>query len=127
MFQSRFGKIDEFGWWDLEKISSDSGTQFTSTEFREEYENYGVNLTLAAPEHQETNKQVEVTRRTLRTITHTLMVHDRVPEAYIHFELLYTTDNIFQVLPIKDLINKGGDPTTPYKLATGTKPSVSHL
>ena len=28
MFQSRFGKIDEFGWWDLDRISADSGTQF---------------------------------------------------------------------------------------------------
>ena len=25
MFQSRFGKIDEFGWWDLEKESVDTG------------------------------------------------------------------------------------------------------
>ena len=31
MFQSRFGKIDQFGWWYLEIISSDEGTQFTST------------------------------------------------------------------------------------------------
>ena len=35
MFQSRFGKIDQFGWWDLERISEDSGTQFTLTEFKE--------------------------------------------------------------------------------------------
>ena len=34
MFQSRFGKIDQFGWWDLERISADAGTQFTSTEFK---------------------------------------------------------------------------------------------
>ena len=40
---------------------------------------------------------------------------------------MYTTDHIFPVLPIKDLINEDGDPTTPYNLATGTKPSVSHL
>ena len=40
---------------------------------------------------------------------------------------MYTTDHIFPVLPIKDLINKDGNPTTPHKLATGTKPSVSHL
>ena len=26
MFQSRFGKIDKFGWWDLERISADLGT-----------------------------------------------------------------------------------------------------
>ena len=50
-----------------------------------------------------------------------------VPENYIHFALIYTTDHIFSVIPIKDLINEDGDPTTPYKLATGTKPSVSHL
>ena len=63
----------------------------------------------------------------LRTISHSLTVHARVLEAYIHFALMYTTDHIFPVLPIKDVINKDGDPTTPYKLATGTKPSVSHL
>ena len=40
---------------------------------------------------------------------------------------MYTTDEIFLVLPIKDMINEDGDPTTPHKLATGTKPSVSNL
>ena len=40
---------------------------------------------------------------------------------------MYTTDHIFLVLPIKDLINEDGDPKIPHKLATGTKPSVSHL
>ena len=34
MFQSIFGIIDEFRWWDLEIISEDSGTQFTSTDFK---------------------------------------------------------------------------------------------
>ena len=63
----------------------------------------------------------------LRTIVHYIIVHARVLEAYIHFKLLYTTDHIFLVLPIKDLINKDGDLTTIYKLATGTKPSVSYL
>ena len=78
--------------------------------------NLRSSLTLAALEHQEMNGQVEVTWRTLRTIAHSLMVHARVPEIYIHFSLMYTTDCIFPVLPIKDLINEYGDPTTPYKL-----------
>ena len=82
---------------------------------------------LVAPEHQEMNGQVEVTWRTLRKIAQYLMVHARVLETYILFALMYTTDHIFPVLPIKDMINKDGDPTTPYKLATGMKPSVSHL
>ena len=73
------------------------------------------------------NGQVEVKWRILRTTTHSLMVHARVSEAYIHFALMYATDQIFPVLPIKDMINGDGDLTTPYKLATGTKPSVLHL
>ena len=61
MFQSRFGKIDQFELWDLEIISADAGTQFTLTEFKYECQTYGVRLTLAAPEHQDMNGQVEVT------------------------------------------------------------------
>ena len=84
-------------------------------------------MALSAPEHQKIIRQVEVTRRSLRTIAHSLMVHARVLEAFIHLSLMYTTHNIFPVLPIKDPINKDGDTTTPHKLARGTKPTVSHL
>ena len=73
------------------------------------------------------NGHVEVIWRTLRTISLSFMVHARVLEAYIHFAFMYTKDHIFPVLPIKDLINEDGDPTKSCKLATGTKPSVSHL
>ena len=82
---------------------------------------------LAAPKHQEMNGQVEVKCKTLRTVAHSLMVHARVSEAYIHFALMYTTDHICLVLPIKYPINEDVDPTTPHKLATGTKPLVSRL
>ena len=40
---------------------------------------------------------------------------------------MYTEDHIFQVQPIKDLINEYGETTTPFKLVTCTEPSVSHL
>ena len=119
--------MDQFGWWYLERISADAGTQFTLTDFKEECQTRGVRLTLAAQEHQEMNGQVEVTWRTLRTVAHAFMVHARVPEVYVHFALMYTTDHIFPVLPIKDPINEDGNPTTPHKLATGMKPLVSHL
>ena len=127
MLQSRFGKIDRFGWCDLERIPVDAETQFTSTNFKEECQTCGVHLKLEAPENQEMNGQVKVIWRTLRTILHSIMVHARFLEAYIHFELMHTEDHIFTVLPIKDLINKDGDPNTPFKIATGTKPSVSNL
>ena len=77
MFQSRFVKIDEFGWWDLERISADASTQFTSTDFKEECQTRGVRLTLAAPEHLEINRQVEVTWRPLLIVTSS-MYHKRV-------------------------------------------------
>ena len=96
-------------------------------EFNDECQTHGVCLALAAPEHQEMNGQVKVTWRTLCTFAHALMVHARVPEVYIHFSLMYTADHIFPGLPIKDLINNNFDPTTPHKLATGSKSSVSYL
>ena len=58
IFQSIFGKIDQFGWWDLERVSADVGTQFTSTESKDECQTRGFRLTLAAPEHKDMNGQV---------------------------------------------------------------------
>ena len=43
------------------------------------------------------------------------------------FSLMYTTDNIFPVLPIKHLLNQDAEPTMPHEMATGTKPLVSNL
>ena len=49
IFQSIFRKIDEFGWWDLERISEEAGSQFTSAKFKEECQTRGVHLTSEAP------------------------------------------------------------------------------
>ena len=65
-----------------------------------------------APGHQEMNGQVDVTWRMLHTISHYLMIHARVSEAYIHFALMYTTEHICLVLPIKYIINEDCEPTT---------------
>ena len=75
MFQDVFGKVEEFGWWELERISSDADTQFNSTDFHNKCQTCGVQLTLATLEHQEMNGRVEVKRRTLGMIAHSLMVH----------------------------------------------------
>ena len=50
-FQARFGKLDEFGWWDMEIIQTDAGTQFTYKVFQKVLSVHGVRLTLAAPDH----------------------------------------------------------------------------
>ena len=74
------------------------------------------------------NRQVRFTWRKFRIVAHSLIVHaSEFSEAYIRFALMYTTDSIFPVLPIKDIIIEDSQTTTPSTLATGTKPSVSHL
>ena len=35
MFQSRSGKIEKNGWWDLERVLEDAEKQFTLTYFKE--------------------------------------------------------------------------------------------
>ena len=77
MLHSRFVKIDKFRWWDLEIISADVGTQFTSIEIKDELQTCEVHLMLATTENQEMNGQVKVTWRTLHKISHSLMVHSR--------------------------------------------------
>ena len=44
MFQVRFVKVDEFCWWDMEIIQTDSGKQFTSKEFQEGLSVHGLQL-----------------------------------------------------------------------------------
>ena len=102
MFQEVFGKLYQFGWWDMEIIQTDAGTRFTSKEFQEVLSIRGVQLTLASSDHQEMNGKVEVTSQALRTITQSIMVHALVYNEYIHFELMYPTDRVFTVLPIKN-------------------------
>ena len=53
------------------------------------------------------------------------MVCTRASDEYIKCSLIYTTDPIFPILPVKNLVNQDGEATTPYKLVTATKPSVS--
>ena len=52
MFQARFGIVDKFGWWDMDVIQTDAGTQFTSRDFQEGLSVSGVWIALAVPYHQ---------------------------------------------------------------------------
>ena len=49
IFQERFGKVDEFGWWDMGIIQTDAVTQFTSKEFHKFLYVNIVQLALASP------------------------------------------------------------------------------
>ena len=51
MFQARFGKIDELGWWYMERIQTDASTQFTPKKFQEGLSVHGVQLESAKKDH----------------------------------------------------------------------------
>ena len=74
IFQDISGKVDEFGWWDMERIQTDSGTQFTSKEFQAGLYVLGLPLALAALDHQEINGQVKLKFQKLKNIVHSIMV-----------------------------------------------------
>ena len=56
------------------------------------------------------NDQVELTWQTLKTMAHSTMIHARVSGEYIHCTLMYTTDHIFPVMQIKNLVNHDVEP-----------------
>ena len=127
MFQAIFGKLDEFGWWDMERIQTDAGMKFTSKVFHKVISIHAVKLSLEAPNHQETNDKFELIWKILQTTSYSIMVNIRVSDEYIYFSLMYTTDPILLVLKIKHFVNQDGETTAPHKLATRTTSSVSNL
>ena len=75
MFQEVFGKVDEFGWWDMDRIQTEAATHFTSKDFQEDPYVHVVRLVFMVPDHQEINGQVEGTWEKFQTIVHSIMVH----------------------------------------------------
>ena len=59
LFQGIFGKLDEFGWWDMEIIQTDTGMRLTPKEFQEGIYIRGFPVALAAPDHQEMNGRLK--------------------------------------------------------------------
>ena len=51
MFKERYVEVDEFGWWDMERIQIDPSMKFTSREFQKGLPVCGVPLSLVAPNH----------------------------------------------------------------------------
>ena len=52
MFQSVFGKIDKFGWRDLERFLEDAEKKFTLKDFKEDFQICRVHWSLAPPGRQ---------------------------------------------------------------------------
>ena len=70
---------------------------------------------ISKKQHQEQNSFAECSWQTVKQIADKLLVHARLPPIFFHHALLYAVA-IFNVIPVKKLVNKNGFPVTPYEL-----------
>jgi len=80
-YQADHGHIGNYGYLDIARIQADSGTQFTSQEFRDHCWAAGINLTLAAPKKQYKNHLAERSWQTISAMARSLLVHARLPDS----------------------------------------------
>jgi hypothetical protein len=124
-YQADHGHIGNYGYLDIAHIRADSGTQFTSEEFKEHCWQAGIALSLAAPKKQYQNHLAERSWQTINTMARGILVHARLPDSFMFHALVYSC-HIFNVLPVKGLY-LNGHMGTPYELFQGIKPSISHF
>jgi hypothetical protein len=91
-------------------------------EFIQACHDEGINISLAAPKHQEMNGICERTWQSFRNLAFSSMNYTRVGEEFggMAFENAW---KVFSVIPIKGLCKKC-NVTTPYELFYGIKPSI---
>jgi hypothetical protein len=111
----------------IRKIKTYDGTHlFNSSNLCEACATVGIQLSIAAPTHQEKNHTAERTWYSLQTIDDAMHVHARLPPKFTHHLIRYAI-NFFSVLPVNKFINKPGETATPYELFYEKKPLVNHF
>jgi transposase InsO family protein len=83
-FAAEHRLIRGFTFWDIEKIKSDAGTEFTSREFEQFCPDKRVAVSFAPPKHQEGNHFAE----SLRKLAQCMLVHARLHDMYLYHALL---------------------------------------
>ena len=99
MFQARFGKVDEFGWWDMERIQTDAGTQFIPKDFQ--YSKTSIRGTRPKENYFPSRSDIAniVNYCTFNYCARKVFIE------YKRFAVIYTTDHICSFLPIKPLVD----------------------
>jgi transposase InsO family protein len=111
--------------FDIERLRTDAGSQFTSTDFKNFCRRRHISLSIAAPKKQSQNHLAERSWQTINKMARSLLVHARPPDQYHYHAILYAT-SIFNILPIRDLYTPDDAATTPFHLFTGNKPLLAH-
>ena len=110
----------------IRHIQSDAGTEFRSDTFRKWCSENKIKFSTAAPKHQEQNGLVERHWGTVAKLASTLLLHVRLNHKFFYYAAKYA-QYIHDILPVRDLYDTEGLPTTLYFLATNRKPTVKHF
>jgi hypothetical protein len=62
----------------------------------------------------------------ISTMSISLLIHDRLPDSFTYHALTYAC-NIFNVQPVKGLLDANGNVATPHQLIVGTKPRINYF
>jgi len=90
-FQADQTPSGTYGYLNTDRIRTDAGSQFISTEFADYCIEHGINLSLAAPKKQYQNHLAERTWQTITSTTRALLTHARLPDSFWYHALCYST------------------------------------
>ena len=110
----------------IRHIRNDAGTEFQSDTFKKWCSENKIHFNSAAPKHQEQNGLVERHWGTIAKLANTLLLHARLNRRFFYYAAKYA-QYIHGIIPVQDLLDEHGLPTTPYYLATGRKHVVKHF
>ena len=113
-------------YFNIDCIKTDAGTQFVSDDFRQHCLQHKIDLSIAAPKHQEQNALAERTWQSVAAIMRKILLHARLPETFSYFAVTYAA-HIFNVLPIKGSILPNGAQSTPYHLFHNKRPCIAQF
>jgi transposase InsO family protein len=108
-YQADNKPAETFGFINLEKIRTDAGSQFTSSEFADYCREQGVHLSLAAPKNQYQNHLAERTWQTTSTMARALLVHARLPNVFWYHALRAAFDCLDCFSPYSVMSKRWGD------------------
>ena len=110
----------------INHIRSDAGSEFRSDTFRKWCSERKIIFTTTAPKHQEQKGFVVRHWGTIMKMANIMLLHARLSKRFFYYAAKYA-QRVHDVIPVRDLFDANGLPTTPHQMATGRKPIVRHF
>ena len=121
-----YGPETTFNLYHLKKLRGDADETYFSDKFVATLREHRINGTFAAPRHQEQNGICERTWQSIRDIAFKTMVSAHVGDEFYDFAIEHAW-KVFNLLPLRDLVDANGDPCTPIGAYLRTKPKLCRL